>query len=300
MPLAWRDRAEKIHGWTVLFMLSLWFSICSIYLAFISAYYIDSYCIMCILSFAVTFMLLFYTWLICKRFNIRGLLRGFKDDISFFWKRKTLSLSLLGPFLIAAIMVVTFFPVYWSFETPELTAYIPHGLTKDGHPWIGARNPKLEIIEFTDYQCFQCNKMHFFLRQTMTKHPGKIRVIHRHFPMDHEVNPLVKEPLHPGSGKLAMLTIYAAGQDKFWQMSDLLFSIARVTPNIRLRVLAEEVGLNFHKLSKSLSDRKIRNHLKKDIIDGLKLGVRGTPSFVINGQVFQGQIPPKIIQQALE
>jgi protein-disulfide isomerase len=125
----------------------------------------------------------------------------------------------------------------------------------------------------------------------MVKYPGKIKLIHRHFPMDHEVNPIVKEPLHPGSGKMAMLTIYAASQNKFWQMSDLLFSIARVTPKIRIKELADKTGLNYNELSRAITNREIQYKLKKDILDGLKLGITGTPSFVIDGNVYHGQIP---------
>jgi protein-disulfide isomerase len=48
-----------------------------------------------------------------------------------------------------------------------------------------------------------------------------------------------------------------------------------------------------------MADPKIQSLLKKDIIDGLKLGVTGTPSFVIDGQVYQGQIPPEILKQVM-
>ena len=201
---------------------------------------------------------------------------------------------------MAILVVWVYFPVYWNFDPPELSAYIPHGITEDGHPWIGAENPKIEIVEFTDYQCFQCNKMHFFLRQTMVNHPGKIKLIHRHFPMDHEVNPLVNKPLHPGSAKMAMLTIYAASQNKFWQMHDLLFSIARVTPQIRIRDLSDQTGLKYENLLRATNNRKILFRLKKDIADGLKLGITGTPSFVIDGKVYSGQIPPEVLQTYLD
>jgi protein-disulfide isomerase/uncharacterized membrane protein len=291
LQLAGGKPAEEKRLWTLLFLVSMAFSIYSVILALISNFIIHSYCIMCIVTYGINFMLLFYTYLIRKRFGIKGVFKTLKNDIAFLWRRKTCSLSWFGPFFMAIILLLLFFPVYWSFEPPELSAYIPHGITADGHPWIGAENPQIEIVEFADYQCFQCNKMHFFLRQMMVKYPGKIKLIHRHFPMDHEVNPIVKEPLHPGSGKMAMLTIYAASQNKFWQMSDLLFSIARVTPKIRIKELADKTGLNYNELSRAITNREIQYKLKKDILDGLKLGITGTPSFVIDGNVYRGQIP---------
>jgi len=47
-------------------------------------------------------------------------------------------------------------------------------------------------------------------------------------------------------------------------------------------------------------------HLKEyfqvpfDIRDGLKLGITGTPAFVIDGKAYLGQLPPEIIKKAIE
>ena len=173
-------------------------------------------------------------------------------------------------------------------------------MTADGHPWVGAENPEIVINEFTDYLCFQCNKMHFYLRQLLVNHPGKIRIVHHHFPMDHTVNPMVKKPIHIGSGALAKLAIYAGTQDKFWQMSDLLFGIARQMHEIDAKFLADKTGLNADALSRAVNNPAIGSRLKKDIIDGLKMGVRGTPSFVINGNLYQGQIPAAVLTKILD
>ena len=46
-------------------------------------------------------------------------------------------------------------------------------------------------MEFTDYQCFQCRKMHYYLRKLVARYPDKIRITHCSFPMDQEFNPLL-------------------------------------------------------------------------------------------------------------
>lgn len=300
LPIAWIYRDEKKPIWTLLFLISLGFSAYSIILAFVSSFIIHSYCLMCILSYAISFMLLFFTYLIRKRYGINSLIDSLKGDLARLRKSRKQSLGLFAPFSLGIVLIVLFFPVYWSFDAPVFSAVIPHGMTEDGHPWIGAEHPKLEIVAFADYQCFQCNKMHFFLRQTLAEYPDRIRIIFRHFPMDNKVNPLLKAPEHIGSGKLAMLAIYAAGQNRFWQMNDILFSIARVTPEIDIKKLARDVGLDERELSRSFFNRNVRAKLNRDIMEGIKMGVRGTPSFVIDGKVYQGQIPPEILKQALE
>ena len=300
LPIAWKHRDEKSPIWTILFIISLGFSAYSVVLALISSFIIHSYCVMCILSYAISFMLLFYTYLIRKRYGIQELAANLKRDMACLREARKQSLALFVPFTLGLILVLIYFPVYWNFDPPVFSADIPHGMTDEGHPWIGAENPKFEIVVFSDYQCFQCKKMHFYLRQILAEYPDRIRVIHRHFPMDHEVNPLLNAPEHIGSGKLAMLAIYAATQNRFWQMNDTLFKIARANPEIDIKKLARDVGLDEKNLTRAFYKRKVRYRLKKDILDGVKMGIRGTPSFVIDGEVYQGQIPPEILKRALE
>ena len=300
LTLAWGPQAKKIRIWSLLFLVSLGFSLYSALLAWISTFKIHSYCMMCILSYGISFMLLFFTGMIRRRFGKEGIIAGLRLDIRFLMHRKHQVLGIFAPFFLAVFLIMIFFPTYWSFQPPTLAAYIPHGIDKDGHPWIGAENPVVEIVEFTDYQCFQCNKMHYFLRQLMVSHPGKLRLIHRHFPMDDKVNPTVKQPLHVGSGKLALLALYAATKNKFWQLSDLLFVIARTKNAINIEELAEATGLDPKELSSALSDPKIRNRLHTDIRDALSFGVSGTPSFVIDGKVYKGQIPAEIIKKIMD
>ena len=116
-------------------------------------------------------------------------------------------------------------PPYWRLAPEPLSREMAYGLTAEGHPWFGAENPEIEIEMYSDYQCFQCKKMHVYLRKLIAGQQQKIRVIHRHYPMDHEVNYIVKEPFHIGSGKMALIAIYAASKGKFWEMNDLLFEI---------------------------------------------------------------------------
>lgn len=300
LPFAWKKEANKKRIWPILFFISLLFSIYSVILAFISAIYIRSYCIMCILSYGISFFLLFYTWLVIKRFDAFHISNGLRLDIDYLWKRRKKNLPVFISFLSVVFVVYIVFPVYWHLAPRVSSQNVLHGITEDGHPWIGGRNPKLEITEFADFQCFQCKKMHFFLRQLIDEYPDEIRLIHRHFPMDHEFNPIVKEPFHIGSGKMAMLAIYAASKGKFWQMNDELYKIGSNAKNINIKKLAEEVGLNPEEIGHSLSNHVIRKKLQSDILSGLKLRISGTPAYVINKNVYQGQIPPEIIKSVLK
>lgn len=299
MPFAWSREMERRRIWTILFLLSLVFSIYSVILAVITTFYIHSYCIMCILSYGINFFLLYYLWLMRKRFACEGIIKALRQDLDFLGTKKVRVGSVFLPFMIAAGLTVLFFPNYWAFKPPAHTAVIPTGTTDDGHPWIGAESPELVITEYADYLCFQCKKMHYYLRELIAKNPDKIRLVHRHYPMDHEYNFIVKHPFHVGSGKMALLAVHAAAKGKFWQMNDILFGIAGETHEVNVKDIATRTGLDYPELLRSTSNPKTLHQLKVDIWQGMKLRMTGTPSFLIDGKVYQGQIPAEILKKFL-
>jgi uncharacterized membrane protein/protein-disulfide isomerase len=300
LVFAWPKQAKRKRVWTLLMFISLVFSIYSVALAFLSSYYIRSYCIMCMLSYGVNLALLFYSWMIRKRFACETFFVAMKLDIQYLLGQWKTTATITSAFGVAAILMIMLFPPYWLMDPPELTTNIPTGITDDGHFWIGAEHPEMVITEFSDYQCFQCKKMHYFLRRLIELHPEKIRLIHRQFPMDQTINPLVKEPFHVGAAKLAMLAIYAGKQDKFWQMNDYLFGLSKGIESLKMRTIAKDVGLEFEPLRFAFQDQKLWNILWDDIKEGIKEHqLTGTPGFVINGQVYEAQIPAEILKPYL-
>ncbi|MGD9097075.1 MAG: vitamin K epoxide reductase family protein [Desulfobacterales bacterium] len=286
--------------WPALFLVALLFSLHSVFLALISTVYIKSYCLMCILDYAVNFALLFMIWIIRKRFDPDSLLAGVKKDIAFISGQRRNVYGFLGVTLGAAFTLSLFFPAYWEFTVPTMNAKTRTGETGEGHPWIGSATPEIIIEEYTDYQCFQCRKMHFFLRKLIAQYPDRIRLVHRHFPMDHRVNPLVKEPFHVGSGAMAVLSIYAMEQGRFWEFNDMLFEWAATEKELNTGDIAARFNFDPQAFAASLNSREKLQTLRRDIIEGLKLGITGTPAYQIDGDVYQGHIPPDVLKRFID
>jgi uncharacterized membrane protein len=285
------------RGWAIAFTISLAFSGYSAVLAFISSYYIGAYCIVCISTYAVNFLLAYMTWLVRKRFENMSYLRAQKADISYLRQRLKLSTSMAGLAAGSIFALIFFFPAYWSLALPESSLKLPTGITEDGHPWIGNDSAPLVITEYSDYLCFQCRKMNFYLRQLVARHPDRIKLIHRHFPMDSRFNPILTAPFHEGAGMMALIAIYAAEHGKFWAVHDYFFNIAGHSARIDIDELASKLGLNASQTKKALNDHNIRQRLLSDIQQGLKLGITGTPSYVIEDRVYNGMIPAKILSK---
>ena len=297
---AWRCRGNTFKAfWPSIFIIALAYSLNSIALALVSSLMIHSHCIMCILSHAVNFGILFFAWLIHKRFNGTGILAGLKADVRRFrqsWRVWTATALVVAG---TAIIMIALFPPYWQLQLKTLDTRLPQGVTAEGYPWIGAENPKVVIHEFSDYQCFQCRKMHLFLRQLVAKHPQRIRLVHHHFPMDENYNPLVKEPFHTGSGKMAILALYAQAKGQFWKINDFLFTLAARKEDFNTATIASEMNISSGEVAAALNNRYFRLQLKHEIAVGIELGITGTPGFLIEDQLYTGTIPQPVMERIL-
>ncbi len=173
------------------------------------------------------------------------------------------------------------------------------GVSPDGHPWVGAESPVVEVHEFTDYQCPHCRRAHLLVRRLISEYPDRLRVYHRHFPLDHHCNPAVQEPFHPRACELARVAVCAGRQGRFFEMTDFLFQHAG---EIRERDLdageiARRLELDLERLRCCLDEASVREAIRRDIEDGRRLGIEGTPAFVVEGRVHYGRIPQEVLDR---
>ena len=286
--------------WHLLFLLGLVYTIASIWFGYVSATKVKAYCLLCLASYGISFSLCFYAWIIRRRFCADPFLRGVKKGVghllnSWFLTGTILCLVAILLFLKANL------PRYWEYTLPPPSTAVAHGLTAEGNPWIGAEDGEITIHEYADYLCFQCRKMHLFLRGLIAEHPGKIKLIHHHYPMDHEFNTIVvPEPFHVGAGKMAMIAIYAASKGKFWEMNDALYAIAQEKESFDTRTLGAQTGFSAGELAAASQHPQIREVLLYDIRQGMKLGITGTPTYVIDGKVYAGSIPSEILGKIMQ
>ena len=285
--------------WSLVFVVALMFSLIGLLLAGVSTYKVGSYCIVCIATYAVNLALLFLTWIVRRRFKCEPLLVALWEDIAFLRRYARSTVGIFLVFTAAVVGAYRLIPPYWEVKSPPAANELKRGQTTDGVSWIGAEDPLVTIVEFSDYQCFQCRKMHFYLRELMSKHPDAIRLVHRNYPMDHEFNFIVQDPFHVGSGNMALLAIHAEAHGKFWEMNDILYRLAGSGREIDLRQIADETGLELAGLASALNHPGYRKRLEIDIRHGMKVRALGTPSYLIDGQLHQGTIPAEVLSVAV-
>lgn len=285
--------SKYFYLWWVLFFLGIAGSLFSLYLGYISATQIRSFCIFCMLNYCFILLFTFYSWIILQRFgpsekpSSQAVFTTIKNNFS---TRYNLSVLFLFFFIAGALPFAI--PRYWEFAPPIPDTTLPSGVTEQGNPWIGAVDPEISIVEFSDYICFQCYKMHTALRNLIGRYPEKIRLTHINFPLDHTVNPIVGgQPYHVGAGKMALLAEYAKNQGKFWEMNDLLYRLGRKLERLDLYEIGRLTNLDADELARALNNENYYANLRRDIALGLHYGISATPTYLVNGQIHIGVLP---------
>ncbi|MBM4371697.1 MAG: thioredoxin domain-containing protein [Deltaproteobacteria bacterium] len=173
------------------------------------------------------------------------------------------------------------------------------GSDEKGHHWIGAPEPVLRIEEFTDYECPHCRSAHMRLRRLLSKYPGQILVVHRHFPLDPGCNPMLEgRSFHERACELSRVAYCAGEQGRFWEMNDLLFQRQREIHEERTRAeeLAGLLELDMDRFQCCLTAESTLAHIRADVDEGMRQGIKGTPAFVVDGEVYLGKLPTSVLK----
>ena len=113
--------------------------------------------------------------------------------------------------------------------------------------------------------------------------------------MDQKFNPLVKKNIHSGSGILSLIAIHAARENKFWELNDFLYNYDTSKGAIYLQQIAQESNLDLDSLKTGIHRPDVKQKLLRDISAGLQKHISATPSYIISGKVYIGQIPAEIL-----
>jgi len=158
-------------------------------------------------------------------------------------------------------------------------------------PSKGAGNAPVKIVKFEDFECPFCKTVQPTLSELLKKYDGKVRLVHKDLPL---------EAIHPQATLAAEAARCAGDQGKFWQYHDTLYAKAPKLGSADLKVYAKEIGLDTASFDQCLESGKHKNIVQKDLAEGAKLGLTGTPSFFINGREISGAQPLEAFAAIIE
>lgn len=108
------------------------------------------------------------------------------------------------------------------------------------------------------------------------------------------------ESIHKFAFKAAEAARCAGEQGKYWEMHDRLFERQFALDDVYLIEYAADLGLDAARVQRELTDHIHLPHVRADFKGGLESGVKGTPTFFINGVRFRGPWDEEKLAQALE
>jgi protein-disulfide isomerase len=157
-------------------------------------------------------------------------------------------------------------------------------------PTKGGKQPKVTIIEFSDFQCPFCSRVNGTIDQLLKDYGNDISVSFRHLPL----------PFHNNAMPAALAAEAAREQGKFWEMHDKLFAGQQTLDRPNLEKFAQEIGLDMNKFKAALDKEKNKERVKRDSDDAAKFGARGTPNFFINGRNLRGAQPIESFKSVID
>jgi protein-disulfide isomerase len=155
-------------------------------------------------------------------------------------------------------------------------------VSSEGSPFRGPGTARVTIVEFQDFHCPFCERVQPTLTQLMDRYGERIKLVYRDFPIDQ---------LHPQARRAHEAARCAKDQGKFWEYHDVLFARPKDASLEILKAYARETGLDVDRFERCLTGRSYQAAVQKDIEDGIRAGVTGTPTFFVNGRLLSGAQP---------
>jgi protein-disulfide isomerase len=144
----------------------------------------------------------------------------------------------------------------------------------EGRPALGAASAPVTIVVFSDFECPKCALAHDLLAELAREYAGKVRVVARNYPLEQ----------HQNAYKAALAAEAALEQGKYWEYAKLLFANQTSLSVEKLKELATQAGLDRARFDEALDSAKHAGAVDRDMADGGRAGVLGTPAVYVNGR----------------
>jgi protein-disulfide isomerase len=179
-------------------------------------------------------------------------------------------------------------------ERKVVVNFQPYRLTfqNEGAPALGKEGAPVTLVEFSDFQCPFCNRFAPTLKQVEKNFGDKVHIVYRQYPI---------ASLHPFAFKAAEASLCAHEQGKFWEMHDILFGEQSKLAVTDLKEKAHRIGLDQKKFDTCLDTGRYVEQVQKDMKEGTRVGVTGTPAVFINGAELKGgAVPYETVAEAIQ
>lgn len=164
-------------------------------------------------------------------------------------------------------------------------------------PSLGDPNAPVTIVEYSDFECPFCSRFAtgaYPLIKSKYVDSGQVRIIFKDYPLDSA------HPLAIPTAVLANCVAAEFGDETFFAYHDQVFLQQSALSNRNIRTWASDLGLSDNQIEACLEDSSLVDEILADRTEGSRLGITGTPSFVVNGELLIGAQPFAVFEQSIE
>lgn len=160
-----------------------------------------------------------------------------------------------------------------------------------GNMAFGAKGAPLHIVEFSDFECPACRKLHRTVQALRARDSSAVLVTYRNYPLD---------DLHPTARAAATAAQCAANQGAFQRMHDHLFEHQTTLGTLEWGEVAEKVGVpDTAAFRNCLTAPETRVRLSQDSAAAIRLSIDGTPLVLVNGHLIRGAPKASLLDSLL-
>jgi protein-disulfide isomerase len=167
----------------------------------------------------------------------------------------------------------------------EVSAAIADGaIIRDDSRILGEQGSSdVTFVEFLDFECEACGAAYPIVEDLREKYAGEVTFVIRYFPL----------PGHFNAGRAARAVEAAARQGELEAMYSRMYETqkewgeAQEPKDDLFRSYAEELGLDMDQYDADYASQEVEERISRDVADGESLGVAGTPTFYVDGELFE-------------
>jgi protein-disulfide isomerase len=150
----------------------------------------------------------------------------------------------------------------------------------DGDHVHGPASASYTLVEYGDYECPDCGRLFWIIRDLQRELGDRLRIVYRHYPLS---------GIHPRAQEAAEAAEAAGGQSRFWEMHDLLFQNQGALARKNLLEYADNLKLDISRFRQELKSQMYDERVREDFRRGVQNGVYRTPGLFLNGVRHDGE-----------
>jgi hypothetical protein len=188
--------------------------------------------------------------------------------------------------LLLTVLTHALVPRYWELASWRQGAFGDTGITDEGYPWIGAREPVLTVHEYLDYECPHCNLAHRKLRRILSRHRDEMRLVrHDYARMACKPNSAAQRR---SSCAMARAAFCALDVGMFWEWNDAVLAHPRPLTGEERKTyitdMAGKLGLDPERLDRCMFSAKTVERAHAVFLDARAHKIAESPGYRVGEQ----------------